>query len=157
TVRPGALRRVRCGLGRRGGPHLRAPPREAGALPDCREPASAAARRPRVAAEIGAGEMMAARIHPLMRIPVPWVFVLAYLAGVALERLLPHPVLSARVLLISHVAGAALMIGGLALAAWGLWLFHTARTTTVPGRPSSQLVTTGPYRFSRNPMYFSLA
>jgi protein-S-isoprenylcysteine O-methyltransferase Ste14 len=31
--------------------------------------------------------------------------------------------------------------------------FHRARTSPNPFRPSSALVTTGPFRFSRNPMY----
>jgi protein-S-isoprenylcysteine O-methyltransferase Ste14 len=34
--------------------------------------------------------------------------------------------------------------------------FHRARTSPNPFRPSSALVTTGPYRFSRNPMYVGL-
>jgi len=35
-------------------------------------------------------------------------------------------------------------------------LFRKAKTTTVPGRSSAQLVTSGPYRFTRNPMYVGL-
>jgi protein-S-isoprenylcysteine O-methyltransferase Ste14 len=34
--------------------------------------------------------------------------------------------------------------------------FRRARTTTVPGRASAALVTWGPYRFTRNPMYVGL-
>jgi protein-S-isoprenylcysteine O-methyltransferase Ste14 len=100
--------------------------------------------------------MMTARIHPLMRIPVPWVFVLAYLAGAGLQQFLPLPAPSAQVLMVSHVTGAALMAGGAALAAWSLRLFRAARTTTVPFGAPAQLVTWGPYRFTRNPMYISL-
>jgi len=95
-------------------------------------------------------------IRLLMRVPVPWVFVLAYLAGVGLEFAYPShtgtgPLYGVR------VAGGVLFVIGAVIAGWGLLIFYRARTTTVPGKMSSKLVTRGPYRFSRNPMYVSLA
>lgn len=54
------------------------------------------------------------------------------------------------------VAGALLFLLGATIAGWGLVIFRRARTTTVPGRASAALVTWGPYRFSRNPMYVGL-
>jgi len=50
---------------------------------------------------------------------------------------------------------SSLMIGA-SIAASGLVTFKKAGTTTIPGQLSSQLVTWGPYRFSRNPMYVGL-
>lgn len=97
-----------------------------------------------------------ARIHPLMNIPVPCVFMLTFLAGTGLQRLLPVRIHSATVLLLCHVAGMVLTAGGVLLAATGLGLFRAARTTTIPYETASKLVTWGPYRFSRNPMYVSL-
>ena len=35
-------------------------------------------------------------------------------------------------------------------------MFRRARTSPIPIRPTTALVTNGPYRFSRNPMYLSL-
>ena len=94
-------------------------------------------------------------IRLLMHIPVPWVFVIAYLIGVGLEIMLrpcPHPEPPRGV-----VPGGAVLLGiGAAIAAWSLLIFHRAGTTTVPGRKSSTLVTSGPCRFSRNPMYVGL-
>jgi len=92
----------------------------------------------------------------LMRIPVPWVFILAYLIGVGLEHAWPVRLgdVSGRVTL---SVGAVLFTVGAVIAGWGLVTFHRARTTTVPGKASSRLVTWGPYRFSRNPMYVGLA
>src|SRR5262245_59239364 len=84
----------------------------------------------------------------LMRVPVPWVFIVAYLIGVGLERVWPVRVggeVSERVTL---SVGAVMFAVGAILAGWGLTTFRRARTTTVPGRPSSRLVTWGPYRFS---------
>src|SRR5262245_30897123 len=93
----------------------------------------------------------------LMRVPVPWVFVLTYLIGAALEFVWPARLggdVSGRVTL---SVGLVLFALGVVIAGWGLVTFHSARTTTVPGKASSQLVTWGPYRFSRNPMYVGLA
>lgn len=95
----------------------------------------------------------------VMRIPVPWVFVLAYLVGVVLKHAWPpallHGLLPATLRGIG-IAGGALFVIGVAVAGWGWLTFRRARTTTVPGRASSVLVTWGPYRFTRNPMYVGL-
>ena len=96
-------------------------------------------------------------VHPLMRVPVPWVFVLAYLAGVGLQVLLPTGAPRPAVALAVRVAGIVLLVAGAALATWCLSIFRRQRTTTVPFGTSSRLVTWGPYRFSRNPMYASLS
>jgi protein-S-isoprenylcysteine O-methyltransferase Ste14 len=91
-----------------------------------------------------------------MHVPVPWVFVLTYLLGMGLERLWrgnAHPSGAGAV---AGVGGAVLLATGAAIAGWSLVIFHRARTTTVPGRTSARLVTWGPYRISRNPMYVGL-
>jgi protein-S-isoprenylcysteine O-methyltransferase Ste14 len=91
----------------------------------------------------------------LMRVPVPWVFVLTYLVGVVMEYVWPTQRIVQRVPGIGFVSGVLFLIGA-SVAAWGLLTFRKARTTTVPGKLSSQLVTWGPYRFTRNPMYLGL-
>jgi protein-S-isoprenylcysteine O-methyltransferase Ste14 len=93
-------------------------------------------------------------IHPfrlLMRVPVPWVFVLTYIAGALLERRWPF-----HLALRTQLAGAALFTAGAVTAGWSLVIFRRARTTTVPGQRSAALVTRGPYRWTRNPMYIGL-
>ncbi len=90
-----------------------------------------------------------------MRIPVPWIFILTYLAGVGLEFLFPIDEGRLRPAGIG-LAGGLLFVVGAALAGCGLWVFKKAHTTTVPGEISSKLVSWGPYRFSRNPMYVGL-
>ncbi len=90
----------------------------------------------------------------LMRIPVPWVFVLAYLVGVCLELALRSGASTNRPSL--GIAGGVVFLVGAVIAGWSLAIFHGKRTTTVPGRASVQLVTWGPYRMSRNPMYVGL-
>lgn len=90
-----------------------------------------------------------------MRVPVPWVFLLTYLAGVGAEYAWPLRAATEAFPGVS-VAGGVLFGIGAVVAGWGLLTFRRARTTTVPGEMSSQLVTWGPYRFSRNPMYVGL-
>ena len=91
----------------------------------------------------------------LLLVPVPWVFVLTYLLGVALEHV-RRVTISPKAVLVSTIAGVALFAVGAVIAGWGLVLFRKARTTTVPGKVSAKLVTRGPYRFTRNPMYVGL-
>ena len=88
--------------------------------------------------------------------PVPWVFVLAYLLGAALEWMRPRHI-APDTALASTIAGVVLFTAGAAVAGWALAIFYNARTTTVPGKASAKLVTWGPYRFTRNPMYVGLS
>jgi len=92
----------------------------------------------------------------LLRIPVPWVYVLAYLLGAGLETVLlrTHPLAGQP---IAGGIGAAAFLIGAALAAWGWLTFHRVGTTRVPGEASTTMVNWGPYRFTRNPMYLGLA
>jgi len=91
-----------------------------------------------------------------MRIPVPWVFLLLYLVGVALQVLYPIAIGPPAVHHAAAAVGIALWVLGGVLAIWSLTLFRIVGTTTVPFGDSSRLVTSGPYRVSRNPMYVSL-
>ena len=52
-----------------------------------------------------------------------------------------------------------LALAGLALDVSGLIAFHRAKTTPNPRSPgrSTSIVRSGPYRFTRNPMYLGLA
>ncbi len=92
----------------------------------------------------------------LLKVPVPWVFILAYLIGVAFQYFFPVKIHSAGVSLIIKIAGVVVFVSGGLLAAWSLFIFRKERTTTVPGKSSKKIVDYGPYRFSRNPMYVSL-
>src|SRR5262245_30819343 len=104
----------------------------------------------------GFAKRMDRRIPLLMHVPVPWVFLVAYFMGVVLQAYLPAPLASEHLHKITRIAGAILLGGGAVIAVWCLTMFRRARTTTIPYETSSQLVTRGPYRLSRNPMYVSL-
>jgi protein-S-isoprenylcysteine O-methyltransferase Ste14 len=93
-------------------------------------------------------------LRPLLHVPVPWVFVLVYLIGVAIEQWGPsHEYPFAPI----GVMGALAFALGAGFAGWTWVIFRRARTTTVPGQVSSKFVTWGPYSVSRNPMYVGLA
>jgi protein-S-isoprenylcysteine O-methyltransferase Ste14 len=49
-----------------------------------------------------------------------------------------------------------LAAAGGVLAVWSAWLFRHHNTTAHPYEEASRLVTQGPYRISRNPMYLGL-
>ena len=90
----------------------------------------------------------------LLLVPVPWVFVLGYLLGVVVE--LVRRSVPAGAFPGAGIVGGVVFVVGAIIAGWGLMTFRRARTTTVPGEKSAQLVTWGPYRFTRNPMYVGL-
>lgn len=91
--------------------------------------------------------------NPGVHFPPPLLYAGAVIAGWLLDRLWPLPIDGAwrTVLGWVFVAGWAL----LALSAIGL--FRRKRTSMITFRPAGTLVTAGPYAFSRNPMYVSLA
>jgi protein-S-isoprenylcysteine O-methyltransferase Ste14 len=57
----------------------------------------------------------------------------------------------------SALAAGLTFVGlGFALAALSARAFHRAGTEVVPGRPATALVTTGPYKITRNPIYIGM-
>ncbi len=53
------------------------------------------------------------------------------------------------------LAGLALVLVGVALTIWSVVTFGRAHTTVIPWDRVSTMVTTGPFRFSRNPIYLA--
>lgn len=92
----------------------------------------------------------------LLRIPVPWIFVLVYSFGVLLHLLFPLTSFSKETVVTMRIFGIILLVLGVIIASWSLIIFRKKRTTTTPGKRSSVLIARGPYRITRNPMYISL-
>ena len=81
-------------------------------------------------------------------------YVAAFLVGVALELIFPTGWPSADVRLAAALLAGA---GWLALDIAAIALFGAAGTSIWPMVPSTALVTSGPYRLTRNPQYVGIA
>jgi protein-S-isoprenylcysteine O-methyltransferase Ste14 len=86
--------------------------------------------------------------------PPPLVYLAGLLIGIGLEIAFPTAALPTAV----AIAGAALGIGAsLLLDVNAMRWFGRARTPAIPFKPTTALVTDGPYRVTRNPMYLGMA
>jgi protein-S-isoprenylcysteine O-methyltransferase Ste14 len=52
--------------------------------------------------------------------------------------------------------GLALLVLGVGIAAWGRRTMQAAGTNVNPALPTTAIVASGPFRFSRNPLYLAL-
>ena len=93
---------------------------------------------------------------PRVYFPPPFLFVLGFAAGLGLHRLWPLGLLPGGRSAVSVLLAWGLVALGLGLAWWGVWTFYRAKTGIIPHHSASQIVTHGPYRFTRNPMYVGL-
>ena len=94
-------------------------------------------------------------VNPL-HVPPPVLFTIGYLVGLVVQLLVPFTFTTVLLPVGVYSIGAILFVVGAGFAGWALWIFHNEHTTTVPGEKSAKLVTWGPYRFTRNPMYLGL-
>ncbi len=70
--------------------------------------------------------------------------------GVALDSLLGLRQFKS---LLATTAALLLLAAGFLLRVWATYLFYERRMKVISLVPQNRLVTTGPYRFSRNPLY----
>ena len=52
--------------------------------------------------------------------------------------------------------GLALLVLGFGIAAWGIRTMQAVGTNVNPALPTTAIVASGPFRFSRNPLYLAL-
>jgi len=91
-----------------------------------------------------------------IRFPPPFIYLGMLLIGIAAERVVPlrsfgldRPILVA--------AGAALALAGLAVGILAMGLFSRSGEKPEPWTTTHQIVTSGVYRYTRNPMYLGMA
>jgi protein-S-isoprenylcysteine O-methyltransferase Ste14 len=94
------------------------------------------------------------RETPGVLAPPPLLFAGGLGAGFLLDALLPLPLPASPPV---RAGGAALVAGGVALVGGALAAMRRAHTNVSPYEPTTALVTTGPYRRSRNPIYVAFA
>lgn len=92
--------------------------------------------------------------HSGVWIPPPLIYAGVFSVGLLLQKFFPIDILPEAV---SQVTAFLCTGASAILAAWSFVWFWRARTSPLPIKPSNALVTAGPYRFTRNPMYVSLA
>ena len=94
-------------------------------------------------------------VNPL-HVPPPLLFTVGYFVGLVIQFVIPFTFTTILMPVIVYSIGAILFAIGAGFAGWALWIFQSEHTTTVPGKASTKLVTWGPYKFTRNPMYLGL-
>lgn len=86
-------------------------------------------------------------------LPPPVIFLAGLAIGSAAEWIWPAPLLPQAV---QYAVGFALMGVSAVIAALGFREFARHRTPVDPQKPTEAIIATGPYRYSRNPLYLSL-
>ena len=82
--------------------------------------------------------------------PPPIIFGVPLAAGLIADYVHRLPLSSERML---FWAGIVLALSGLALIAAGSLALTRAHTAVIPYHPTTAIVSSGPFRFSRNPLY----
>jgi protein-S-isoprenylcysteine O-methyltransferase Ste14 len=93
----------------------------------------------------------------VLALPPPLLFVLALLAGLRLHAHDPLPLAPSTVMGVVNIAGTLGLVLGIGIVLSAVARFIHLRTTIVPHRRARALVTSGPFRWSRNPMYVGLS
>jgi protein-S-isoprenylcysteine O-methyltransferase Ste14 len=91
--------------------------------------------------------------HPRIIAPPPLLYLAAVIAAVVLHWYWP-------IALMEPVAATWLALSvvlvGLAVNVWGAFTMRRVRTAINPYQPTSHIVDTGPFRWTRNPLYLGM-
>ncbi len=101
--------------------------------------------------------MSARRPNLALLIPPPLLFVASFFLASALQRLVPIRQRPSSVTTAFDLFAWIFLAAGFALIFTSLGLFARARTTLNPAGQARALVSSGAYRFTRNPMYVGLS
>jgi protein-S-isoprenylcysteine O-methyltransferase Ste14 len=96
---------------------------------------------------------MDAKDTPGVIAPPPLVYLGALAAGLLLDRFLPLAAFEARP---AAIAGLGFLALGALLMFLGMREFQRAGTDYRPYKPTTRIIESGPFRFTRNPLYLSL-
>jgi len=83
----------------------------------------------------------------------PLLYGLALATGFLLQWIAPRSIMPSNA---RYWLGGVLLASGVFLAMWGRRVMKRAGTNVNPTLPSTALVATGPFSFSRNPLYVAL-
>jgi protein-S-isoprenylcysteine O-methyltransferase Ste14 len=88
--------------------------------------------------------------------PPPIIYAVPLVAGWLLQRYIPWSIAEAGSGATTGFVFMVCVIVGLAIAFSGVITFVRRSTPVIPLRPTTTIVRSGPYRFTRNPMYVGL-
>jgi protein-S-isoprenylcysteine O-methyltransferase Ste14 len=88
----------------------------------------------------------------IIRPPIAWA--LALLVGLALQWIVAMPFMPASVP--AGWIGGMVLVTALALFAWAIVTITRAGSNVPTNMPTTSIVATGPYRFTRNPIYLGM-
>jgi protein-S-isoprenylcysteine O-methyltransferase Ste14 len=91
--------------------------------------------------------------HAEVLFPPPLLYVSAFAIGLLVQHLYPVSLLPNEVFAVPAIVCVMVSV---ALMAWCVRTFRLAKTSLIPVKPTTALVTDGPFRFSRNPIYLGL-
>lgn len=89
--------------------------------------------------------------------PPPLYYLVGLIAGFVIQHFYPLYLAKPGHRVIIYTLGGIWVFLGLLLVAWAWLSFRRAGTSPIPHAPSAALVSNGPYRLTRNPMYVALA
>jgi len=84
----------------------------------------------------------------------PLVYLTSLVSGVVIQLATPFPFLPGT---LAVPLGAPLVVVAIALFAYSVTTFRAAGTPVPARKPTTMIVRTGPYRFSRNPIYLAFS
>jgi protein-S-isoprenylcysteine O-methyltransferase Ste14 len=90
--------------------------------------------------------------NAIIRPPIAWA--LSFVVGFGLDWLYPAPFVPPAVP--HRWLGGAVFAAAFALAMWAIATISAAGTRVETYKPTTAIVSTGPYRFTRNPIYLGM-
>ncbi len=100
------------------------------------------------------GEAATTKDRPGVIAPPPLIYLAFLVVGLAVGYFYPIGLFEGGW---RYGVGAVLAVFAVGLAVWALPQFRRAGTHVDPYKPDTAIITTGPYRFTRNPLYIGLA
>lgn len=86
--------------------------------------------------------------------PAPVIFLLTVIVGFILHYFVHIYVFASSML--TSILSAILFMAGVLIAGWALQTMSAANVSPNPYTPTARLIVSGPYQYSRNPMYLSI-
>ncbi|MBV1921183.1 MAG: isoprenylcysteine carboxylmethyltransferase family protein [Pseudomonadales bacterium] len=92
--------------------------------------------------------------HPDVHFPPPVLFAVLIALGWGLQALIALPNFTVP---FHGLLGGEFIVVGLGIIVWSATEFKRHKTTILPHKASSTIINSGPFKYSRNPIYFAFS